>query len=55
MYDKTVSTDPPNGFAKDERRIPKMKKILALVLMLALVACASLALAEEPAVMTADE
>ena len=32
-----------------------MKKILALVLMLALVACASLALAEEPAVMTAEE
>ena len=32
-----------------------MKKILALVLMLALVACASLALAEEPAVMTYAE
>ena len=32
-----------------------MKKILALVLMLALVACASLALAEEPALMTYEE
>lgn len=55
MYDKTVNTDPADGFAKDERRIPYMKKILALVLMLALVACASLALAEEPAVMTYEE
>lgn len=55
MYDDTVNTDPLDGFAKDERRIQNMKKILALVLMLALVACASLALAEEPAVMTYAE
>ena len=55
MYDDNVSTDPLDGFAKDERRTWKMKKILALVLMLALVACASLALAEEPAVMTYAE
>ena len=33
----------------------EMKKILALVMALALVVCASFALAEEPAVMTAEE
>ena len=47
MYDGFGTTDPLSGFAKDERRKRNMKKILALVLALALVACASLALAED--------
>ena len=46
MYDDTIRTDPQT----DSRRTKgeyKMKKILALVMALALVVCASLALAEE--------
>ena len=55
MYDDIGITDPQGGFAKDERGKEKMKKILALVLALALVVCAIPALAEEVAVMSKEE